>query len=61
MLCRLMESRIRATPGVELDYAVIVDAETLQPLQRVQGKALVALAAKVGTTRLIDNVIIGGR
>jgi pantoate--beta-alanine ligase len=60
VLCRLMEFRIRGTPGVELDYAVIVDTVTLQPLEQVQGKALVALAARVGTTRLIDNVVLGG-
>lgn len=51
--------RIQATPGAELDYAAVVDVETLQPVDRITGPALVALAVKFGTTRLIDNVMIG--
>jgi pantoate--beta-alanine ligase len=58
LLCRTMESRIRGNTGVDLDYAVIVDAETLQPLRQVQGRALVAVATRVGTTRLIDNIVL---
>lgn len=50
--------RIAATPGATLDYAALVDAATLQPLQRVTGEVLVALAVKFGSTRLIDNILI---
>ena len=46
----------RATPGVRVDYVEVVDAVTLQPLVTVDRDALVAVAAFVGTTRLIDNV-----
>jgi pantoate--beta-alanine ligase len=42
--------------GARLNYLEIVDPETLDPLPAVQGNALVAVAACVGTTRLIDNV-----
>ncbi len=51
--------RIQNTPGAELDYAAIVSVETLQPVDRITDAALVALAVKFGTTRLIDNLMIG--
>ena len=44
---------------VRLDYFEIVDAETLDPVEDVRLGALVAVAAYVGTTRLIDNVLLG--
>jgi len=50
---------IEATQGVKLDYFVIVDGLTLEPAELPYGKQLVALvAAKVGETRLIDNMIL---
>jgi len=50
---------IQQTPGVELDYFVIVEGHTLMPPKDNHGLGLVALvAAKVGETRLIDNMII---
>jgi pantoate--beta-alanine ligase len=57
----LMQSaaaRIAATPGARLDYAAIVDADTLKPVPRLNGRVLVALAVFFGDTRLIDNVIL---
>jgi pantoate--beta-alanine ligase len=44
------------SPPVALEYAEIVSDPDLQPLERVQGRAIVALAAHIGTTRLIDNI-----
>ena len=41
-----------------LDYFEIVHTDTLDPLENIEGPALVAVAAFVGTTRLIDNFII---
>jgi pantoate--beta-alanine ligase len=58
LLRRLLKERIEATPGAVLDYAVVVDANTLQPLERLGGEALMALAVKFGSTRLIDNVVL---
>jgi len=50
---------INETPGVELDYLTIVDGDTLLPITEKAHQNTVALvAAKVGETRLIDNVII---
>lgn len=45
--------------SVRLDYFEIVDPRTLDPLKNISGGALVAVAAFVGNTRLIDNVLIG--
>jgi pantoate--beta-alanine ligase len=44
--------------GIILDYLVICDPATLLPCDRVGQGALVAIAAKVGVTRLIDNILI---
>jgi pantoate--beta-alanine ligase len=50
---------INDTDGVALDYFTIADTETLLPELKKQDKQLVALvAAKVGETRLIDNMIL---
>ena len=46
--------------SVQLDYFEIVNPETLEPVEHTSGGALVAVAAFVGTTRLIDNVVIQG-
>jgi pantoate--beta-alanine ligase len=45
-------------PAVEVDYCRIVDPATLEDVSDVRRGALVAVAARVGTTRLIDNVLI---
>jgi pantoate--beta-alanine ligase len=45
----------RDYPAVREDYVAIVDAARLEPVARVRGRVLVAVAARVGRTRLIDN------
>jgi pantoate--beta-alanine ligase len=45
-------------PSVRLDYLEIVDPDTLEPITEITRKALAAVAAFVGTTRLIDNVLL---
>jgi pantoate--beta-alanine ligase len=45
-------------PRVTLDYAEIVDNETLEPVPVLRGTCYVLLAAKLGDTRLIDNALI---
>jgi pantoate--beta-alanine ligase len=49
---------IATEPGVRLDYAEVVDAGTLEPVERVTTDTLIAVAAVVGATRLIDNVTL---
>jgi pantoate--beta-alanine ligase len=45
-------------PDVRVDYVEIVDNDTLEPVPAVSRGALVAVAAFVGTTRLIDNIVL---
>jgi pantoate--beta-alanine ligase len=45
-------------PQVVLDYFEIVDLDTLDPVERISQKTLVAVAAYVGSTRLIDNTVL---
>ena len=47
-----------AAPGIQVDYLAIVDANTLLPVTSVETGALVAVAAYVGKTRLIDNFLV---
>jgi len=53
------KSFYRNIDGVELDYFTIANGNTLEPAKSKDESNLVALvAAKVGSTRLIDNMII---
>ena len=45
-------------PAVKLDYLEIVDPETLEPITSISKRTLVAVAAFVGNTRLIDNILL---
>jgi pantoate--beta-alanine ligase len=45
-------------PAIKLDYLEVVDPDTLDPIQEIRGKALVAVAGFLGTTRLIDNILL---
>lgn len=49
---------IAEEPGARLDYFEIVDGNTLDPVDDISKGALVAVAAYVGTTRLIDNLVL---
>ena len=56
---RVMERMRRVMkefPRVREDYVAVVDARTLDPVRRVEGRVLIAVAARLGTTRLIDNL-----
>jgi pantoate--beta-alanine ligase len=50
---------IEDEPLARLEYVAVVDPETLRDLERIQGRALVLVAARLGKTRLIDNVMLG--
>jgi pantoate--beta-alanine ligase len=45
--------------GVEPEYFAVVSADTLRPLDAVEDEVLIAVAARVGPVRLIDNVLLG--
>jgi pantoate--beta-alanine ligase len=49
---------LEAEPGVKLDYAEIVDADSFEPVVALRRTCYVLLAAFVGKTRLIDNALI---
>jgi len=49
---------IASTPGAIIDYVEIVHPDTLQFVDFIDGSAVMALAVKFGTTRLIDNTVL---
>lgn len=53
-----MKAMIVAEPLATIDYVAIVDYDSLQPVERLEGKALAALAVRFGKTRLIDNCVL---
>jgi pantoate--beta-alanine ligase len=55
---RATNAALAAIPGSRIDYARIVDADTLQAMTRLDRTALAAVAVFLGTTRLIDNIVI---
>ncbi len=53
-----MRSAIEAAGPCRIDYVSIVEPEELQPVERIDGPVLMALAVWIGTTRLIDNLAV---
>ncbi len=53
-----MKQILNQVSSIEIEYISIVDAESLQELERITGKALAAVAVKIGSARLIDNIIV---
>ena len=49
---------LKQVPSIKIEYISIVDAETLQELDKITGKVLIAVAVKIGSTRLIDNILV---
>lgn len=54
-----MRRMIEAEPDARIDYISIADPDTLQELRVIDRPALVSMAVRVGSTRLIDNAMIG--
>lgn len=46
------------SPGIDVDYAAVVDGDSLEPLPRLRPGARILIAADVGGVRLIDNAAI---
>jgi pantoate--beta-alanine ligase len=57
-ISRRMNSLIKKETGVRLGYLAIVDPETLETVEKIKNKVLIALAAYAGKARLIDNLLI---
>ena len=54
-LCWQSARDAMAAFDVEPEYLALVDPATLEPIERLERPALLAVAARVGETRLIDN------
>jgi pantoate--beta-alanine ligase len=52
---------IAAEPLAEVDYVVVADAQTLAPVATIERPAVLLLAVRIGSTRLIDNTALGDR
>jgi len=53
-----MKKILGESGGLKIDYLEIVDADDLSPVKAIGGNTLIAVAAFIGRTRLIDNVLI---
>ena len=56
-LARAASRVLESTPGVKIEYVEAVDAATLAPMETIDRPVVVAIAARVGNTRLIDNMV----
>jgi len=60
-LKKAVEDKILSSPLFNIDYVEIVDLETYELVKKVEKQSLLAVAAFLGSTRVIDNVILGGK
>ena len=60
-IIRQAEKLITSAPFTAIDYIKICDAATLEDVLEIKGEAVMALAVKVGKTRLIDNSVLGDK
>jgi pantoate--beta-alanine ligase len=54
-----MRQHLAMYPGVRVEYISVTDPETLAPISTVDAGTIIAMAARVGPARLIDNIILG--
>ena len=58
-LAEIVRSTIEAEPRARIDYVSVTDAETLEKLDKLNERTiLIAVAARIGKTRLIDNIVL---
>ena len=57
-VARIFQDTIATGPGLELEYFSVCLPDTLEPVDAIQGKILLAAAVRVGKTRLIDNILV---
>lgn len=53
-----MQKVLSRSPAINVEYISIVDAQSLEELEHVKGKVMVAIAAQLGPARLIDNILV---
>jgi pantoate--beta-alanine ligase len=54
-----MQKQLRVQPEIVVEYIAVAEPEALAPVDTVDADTVVALAARVGGTRLIDNIVLG--
>jgi pantoate--beta-alanine ligase len=59
VICRDVTTVLQDAKGGAIDYVEVVDDESLDPVQKIERPALVAIAVKFSATRLIDNTVLG--
>jgi pantoate ligase / CMP/dCMP kinase len=60
-LIKLTKQELEKVPEVKVQYVELVHPQTLEPIEKIEESGLLAIAAYVGSTRLIDNVILRQR
>lgn len=60
-ILKMIQNKVEQTSGVEMEYVELVNPQTLESLEQVDSVGMVAIAARVGNTRLIDNIVLDGR
>ncbi len=55
---QIIIDKLNTCPLAKIDYVEVTSFDTIQPIEKVQGAVLIAIAVYIGTTRLIDNRII---
>ena len=55
VLARLVQDEL-ADAGIAVEYVAVIDPDSFEPVETIAGPTLIALAARVGATRLIDNI-----
>jgi len=49
---------MRRAPALQIEYISLVDPETLEDVKRIGRAVLIAVAARLGPARLIDNIVV---
>ena len=57
-LIKLVQKQLASVPEIKIEYVELVDCQTLQPLEKVKTKGLLAIAVYINSTRLIDNIML---
>jgi pantoate--beta-alanine ligase len=53
-----MRKILHQSPSIKIQYVSIVDSETLETIDHIERKVLAAVAVKIGSARLIDNILV---
>jgi pantoate--beta-alanine ligase len=53
-----MRKILKQVSSIEIEYVSIVAADTLQNIDHIRGKVLIAVAVRIGSARLIDNILL---